>query len=192
MDDSPIAENQVDDALHTPLVEPRAGDLVLAPGAPDLFVGKNVHRLIAESLDRSPSWVQKHLHQPIDPIPARWGMMGLVVRRDRLALWCLRYGYDTVPRQGLPIVQSRRQIAHYLGVSEPLVKLYQSSRAPWGKIPVRKSRGILWGYVDAIVDWVDRQSMSLPVRDHILASNVRHALLSQPPAKKRRALLSSS
>jgi hypothetical protein len=191
MDDPSVAANQVD-VSDVRLVEPRDGDLVLAPGAPDLFVGKHVHQMLGEAVGRSSSWVQEQLRRPIDPIPARWGMMGLVVRRDRFALWCLRYGYDTVPRQGLPIVQSRRQIAHYLGVSEPLVKLYQSSRAPWGKIPVRKSRGILWGYVDAIVDWVDSQSMSLPVRDHILASNVRHALLSQPPAKKRRALLPTS
>jgi len=194
MDDPTVAENQVETSDVSPhpvhrIVEPREGDLMLAAGSPELFVGKHVHRLIGESVGRSPSWVQEQLRRPIDPIPARWGMMGLVVRRDRLFLWCLRYGYDTVPRQGLPIVQSRERIAAYLGVSEPLVKLYQSRRAPWGKIPIRKTRGILWGYVDAIVDWVDRQSMSLPVRDHILASNVRHNLLSQPPARTRRGLV---
>lgn len=189
MDEETIAPNQVED-VETPFVlEPRAGDLVIASGAPDYFVGKNVCRLIGECLDRSPAWVKEQLRRPIDPLPARWGMQGLCVRLDRLTLWCQRFGYDTVPRRGLAIVQSREAIADYLGVSEPLVKLYHSKRAPWGQIPIRKTRGVLWGYVDAIVDWVDQQSMSLPVRDHILASNVRHLLLTQPPAKKRKALL---
>lgn len=191
MDDPTMTFDQVD-SISEPVItiEPREGDLVVAPDSPSLFAGhKSFFASVAKALDRSPTWVEDHIRRDFDPIPARWGMMGYTLRRDRLERWCLRYGYDTVPRPGLQAIQGRRPIAEFLGISEPLLKIYHSTRAPWGRIPIRTTRGILWGYVDAIVDWVDSQSMSLLLREHLLATNLRHQLLSQPPARRRRALL---
>lgn len=146
----------------------------------DALVLRGMPELLG-AIGRAVDWVQEHLRLPVDPIPARWGAHGLTVRVDRLRLWCDRFPYPDAPHPDLPTIEGRTAIAKALGLSEPNLKLYMSKRAPWGRVPARRTAGRLWAYVDALQDWQDAQTMSLVVRDEILAMRWRDYALGAAP-----------
>lgn len=137
----------------------RSYKLEVHPDAPKEIVGK---KAIANALNRTMEWVGQHLRGD-DPIPARYTLRGLMVRRDRLELWVKRIGKDIVPMEELGMLHGRPAIAKALGISVPSLKNYMKPTAPYGRVPVRRYKGVSWAYRDALVDFLDSQRMGLAV-----------------------------
>lgn len=134
-------------------------ELSVRPDAPREITGQAA---IADALSRSIAWVKDHLRGD-DPIPARYTLRGITVRRDRLELWVKRFGKHVVPVEELGVLRGRPAIAKALGISEPSLKLYMKPTAPFGRVPVYKHGGVCWAYRDALVDFLDSQKMGLVV-----------------------------
>lgn len=131
--------------------------LAVSPDAPKEIVGMQA---IAAALSRSTDWVKDHMNTD-DPIPVRYTVRGLAVRRERLELWVLRLGKHVVPVEDLGVLKGYAALAKALGVSVPSLKNYMRPTAPFGRLPVWKHKGLCWAYRDALVDWLDSQKMGL-------------------------------
>lgn len=115
----------------------------------------------------------------VDPVPLRYALDNLWAMKSRLDLWKLREPfYNRPPNLEIPILWGRETIGQAVGLVPRTLYHYTAETAPFGMLPIWKHKGRDWAYRDAIVDWLDSQSMGVAVRAALLKA--KRGLVVEP------------
>ncbi len=125
----------------------------------------DTHKEIAAILETSVSSVRREVNTYPDPLPVRrFGAGRVWARRERLLLHRRRHAEGAEhPIPDLPIVDGQEAVGRFVRLSAERVR----KLAPWSEpaakdpLPVhRRADGSMWAYRDALIDWLDRRSVT--------------------------------
>lgn len=131
----------------------------------------DTHEQIAAILETSVSSVRREVNTYPDPLPVRrFGGGRVWARRERLLLHQRRHAEGAKhPIADLPIVDGREHVARFVRLSLDRVR----KLAPWNRpaskdpLPVyQRADGTMWAYRDALIDWLDRRSVTAGAPRH--------------------------
>lgn len=125
----------------------------------------DTHKEIAAILETSVSSVRREVNTYPDPLPVRrFGGGRVWARRERLLLHRRRHAEGAKhPIADLPIVDGREHVARFVRLSLDRVRKLAPCSVPPVKDPLpvhRRADGTMWAYRDALIDWLDRRSVT--------------------------------
>ncbi len=125
----------------------------------------DTHKEIAAILETSVSSVRREVNTYPDPLPVRrFGAGRVWARRERLLLHRRRHAEGAEhPIPYLPIVDGQEAVGRFERLSAERVRKLAPCSVPPVKDPLpvhRRADGTMWAYRDALIDWLDRRSVT--------------------------------